>query len=174
MTSPERRPVRVGHDERERAVRALGEHFAKGRLEMDEYEDRCARAYAARTTVDLDALFDELPNPFAPAPSPTQSYPTHSYPTQTYPTQAYPPAPFGREPMTGRPYSDKSKVIAGVLQLVLPFGVGRFYSGHTGMAIAQLLITFFTFGLGAIWPFIDGIVLLAGRPMDPHGRPMRS
>jgi len=159
VTSPQRRPVRVGHDERERAVRALGEHFAKGQLEMDEYEDRCARAYAARTTVDLDALFDELPNPFAPAPHPTQSYPA---------------APFGREPMTGLPYSDKSKVIAGVLQLVLPFGIGRFYSGHTGLAIAQLLITLFTLGLGSIWPFIDGIVLLAGRLMDPHGRPMRS
>ncbi|MGH3568426.1 MAG: NINE protein [Pseudonocardia sp.] len=60
-----------------------------------------------------------------------------------------------------------------MLQLVLPFGVRRFYSGHTGIAVAQLLVTLFTFGLGAIWAFIDGIVLHAGRPMDPYGRPLR-
>lgn len=159
MTTPEGRPVRVGNEERERAVRALGEHFAQGRLEMDEFEDRCARAYAARTTDDLNTLFDDLPRPVVPAPAPVA------------PVVA---APFGREPATGLPYSDKSKVAAGVLQVVLPFGVGRFYTGHTGIAVAQLLVTLVTFGLGAIWSFIDGIVLLAGRPTDPHGRPLRS
>ncbi|MGH3568427.1 MAG: DUF1707 SHOCT-like domain-containing protein [Pseudonocardia sp.] len=103
MTSPERRPIRVGHDERERAVRALGEHFAKGRLDMDEYENRCTRAYAARTTADLDALFDELPNPFTPAPHPAHPYPAQSHPTQPHAAQPhtaqpYPAASFGREP----------------------------------------------------------------------------
>ena len=40
----------------------------------------------------------------------------------------------------GVPLSDKSKVAAGVLQLFLGgFGVGRFYTGHVGIAIAQLL-----------------------------------
>ncbi|MFR9806891.1 DUF1707 domain-containing protein [Pseudonocardia sp. RS010] len=87
---------------------------------------------------------------------------------------AAPDAPYGREPGTGAPYSDKSKLAAGLLQLFLGgAGIGRFYTGHTGIAIAQLIVTIVTFGLGAIWGFVDGIVLLAGRSTDAQGRPLR-
>jgi TM2 domain-containing membrane protein YozV len=83
-------------------------------------------------------------------------------------------APYGIEPVTGRPYSERSKVVAGVLQLALaPLGVGRFYSGHAGIAIAQIVVTFVTCGVGALWPIIDGIMMLAGNPLDGDGRPMR-
>lgn len=83
-------------------------------------------------------------------------------------------APFGVDPLTGLPYSDKSKVVAGLLQIFLgSFGVGRFYLGNPGMAIAQILVTWFTLGVGALWPLIDGIVLLAGQPRDRAGRPLR-
>lgn len=58
-----------------------------------------------------------------------------------------------------------------MLQLVLPFGFGRFYSGHHGIAVAQLLRSLIV--IGAIWAFVDGIVILAGRPTDPYGRPLR-
>ncbi|MCE0766785.1 NINE protein [Pseudonocardia kujensis] len=51
--------------------------------------------------------------------------------------------------------------------------MGRFYTGHTGIAIAQLIVTIVTFGLGAVWGFVDGIVLLAGRSTDAQGRPLR-
>ncbi|GAA4680926.1 hypothetical protein GCM10023215_13060 [Pseudonocardia yuanmonensis] len=85
-----------------------------------------------------------------------------------------PDAPYGREPGTGVPYSDKSKLAAGLLQLFLGgAGIGRFYTGHTGIAVAQLIVTLVTFGLGAIWGFVDGIVLLAGRSTDAQGRPLR-
>lgn len=160
---PEPRPIRIGNDEREQAVRALGDHFAQGRLEPHEFEDRVTQVYAARTTAELHALFDDLPRP-PPTPPPL--------PHLSGDDQA---APFGREPVSGRPLSDKSKVVAGLLQLFLGWaGVGRFYTGHTGLAVAQLLVTLFTLGLGGIWGFIDGIVLLAGHPTDPHGRPLRS
>ncbi|GAA2882683.1 hypothetical protein GCM10010472_46050 [Pseudonocardia halophobica] len=86
----------------------------------------------------------------------------------------HPDAPYGREPGTGAPYSDKSKLAAGLLQLFLGgAGIGRFYTGHTGIAIAQLIVTIVTFGLGAVWGFVDGIVLLAGRSTDAQGRPLR-
>lgn len=102
------------------------------------------------------------------------SYPPHPGPPAYGPYGGYDPsAPFGREVYSGRPYSDKQKIVAGLLQVFLPFGIGRFYTGHTGMAIAQLLVTFLTFGLGGIWSFIDGVVILAGNPLDPHGRPLR-
>jgi TM2 domain-containing membrane protein YozV len=69
------------------------------------------------------------------------------------------------------PYSERYKVIAGVLQLVLPFGVGRFYTGHTGTGVAQLLLS--PFGIGVLWAWIDGILMLLGRPIDRDGRPLR-
>lgn len=80
-------------------------------------------------------------------------------------------APYGREPATGLPYSDQYKIAAGVMQLLLPFGIGRFYTGHIGIAIAQLVLSFA--GIGLLWAFIDGIVILAGRPTDRRGRPLR-
>lgn len=170
-------------------MQALGEHCAQGRITSAEYEERIGMAWEAKTTPDLQALFTDLPEPrpvdpyrAPPDESPTvaQPLPTawHPQPPQQwaggYPPVAYDPAaPYGREPLSGRPYSDKSKVVSGVLQLFLPFGVGRFYSGHVGLGVAQLLVTLFTFGIGALWPFIDGIVILAGNAVDPQGRPLR-
>ncbi|MEV5650266.1 DUF1707 domain-containing protein [Nocardia sp. NPDC052254] len=60
--------VRVGTAEREQAAAALGEHFAAGRLDLDEYDDRVGRAYAAKTSGDLTVLFDDLPRPQPAAP----------------------------------------------------------------------------------------------------------
>jgi len=87
------------------------------------------------------------------------------------------PVPYGYpayDPATGRPLSDKSRVVAGVLQIVLgAFGAGRFYTGHIGMAVAQIAVTWLTCGLGHIWPLIDGIILLAQGGEDAQGRVLR-
>lgn len=84
-------------------------------------------------------------------------------------------APYGIDPVSGLPFSDKSKLVAGLLQIFLGgFGIGRFYLGNVGMAIAQIAVTWLTFGLGSLWPLIDGIVILAGSPRDAAGRPLRS
>lgn len=81
-----------------------------------------------------------------------------------------PGAPYGVDPMTGIPLSEKSKVIAGVLQLVLGgVGAGRWYTGHYGIAVAQLL----TCGGLGVWALIDGIMMLVGNVKDPQGRPLR-
>lgn len=55
--------LRVGDQEREHAARALGDHFAEGRLDRAEYDERLDRAYAAKTRADLAALFRDLPTP---------------------------------------------------------------------------------------------------------------
>ncbi|WP_345424759.1 DUF1707 domain-containing protein [Pseudonocardia xishanensis] len=103
-----------------------------------------------------------------PAPGYSSGLPAYGHP------QPFDPAPYGREPGTGAPYSDKSKVTAGVLQLFLGgAGIGRFYTGHTAIAVAQLIVTLVTFGLGAVWGFVDGIVILASRSTDDRGRPLR-
>ncbi|MEU6564686.1 DUF1707 SHOCT-like domain-containing protein [Nocardia nova] len=59
--------VRIGTAERERAAAALGDHFAAGRLDVDEYDERVRRAYTAKTSGDLAVLFEDLPRP-QPAP----------------------------------------------------------------------------------------------------------
>ncbi|MBO1333807.1 TM2 domain-containing protein [Streptomyces sp. VRA16 Mangrove soil] len=81
-----------------------------------------------------------------------------------------PNAPYGYDPY-GRPYSDKSKIVAGVLQLFLGgFGVGRFYIGNVGIGLAQL----FTCGGLGIWALIDGIILLtSSNTTDSNGRVLR-
>lgn len=75
--------------------------------------------------------------------------------------------------MTGIPYSDKSKVVAGILQLVVPIGIGRFYTGHTTIGILQLVVSVVTCGIGCLWPAIDGIMMLMGNVPDAEGRPLR-
>lgn len=74
----------------------------------------------------------------------------------------------------GRPISDKSKVVAGVLGIALGgFGAGRFYTGHTGLAVAQLIVTLVTCGLGHFWGLVDGIMILVNGGTDAQGRVLR-
>jgi hypothetical protein len=55
--------VRIGDAERDAAAAALGNHFASGRLTREEFDERLEQAWAARTAVDLDPLFADLPGP---------------------------------------------------------------------------------------------------------------
>jgi TM2 domain-containing membrane protein YozV len=113
------------------------------------------------------------PPPPAPTPAPTPGYAGYTPPGA--PAGAYgvsSQAPYGLHPGTGIPYSDKSKVIAGVLNIVIPFGVGRFYIGDTGIGVAQLIVGFFTCGL---WSIIDGIIMLVkDDAKDSRGYILRS
>jgi TM2 domain-containing membrane protein YozV len=112
-------------------------------------------------------------------PPPPPGYPPPYQPQGAYPPGAYydPSAPYGRHPITGEPLSDKSKVVAGLLQLIGLFGlvgIGRIYLGYTGLGIAQLVVGLVTCGLGAvIWGIIDAVLLLTDRVRDPQGRPLR-
>ncbi len=81
-------------------------------------------------------------------------------------------APFGVHPLSGIPYSEKSKVVAGLLQLFVPC-VGRFYTGHTTLAFIQLGVMIVTCGVGALWPMVDGVLMLMGRVTDSDGRILR-
>ncbi|GAS93360.1 TM2 domain-containing protein [Mycolicibacterium canariasense] len=121
------------------------------------------------------------PGNIPPPPPGGAQYPPQyppPYPPPAYPGGYYDPmAPYGRHPLTGEPYSDKSKVVAGLLQLLGLFGlvgIGRIYLGYTGLGIAQLLVGLVTCGLGAvIWGIIDAVLLLTDKVRDPQGRPLR-
>ena len=74
----------------------------------------------------------------------------------------------------GRPLSDKSKVVAGLLGILLGgFGAGRFYTGHIGIAVAQLVVSFCTLFVGSLWGLIDGIIILINGGTDAQGRVLR-
>ncbi|GHJ50681.1 hypothetical protein Cs7R123_80270 [Catellatospora sp. TT07R-123] len=113
-------------------------------------------------------------------------------PYQPYALPPVSPMPMG---YTGPPQSDKSKVTAGLLQLLPGFllglgGIGRLYAGHTALGVTQLVATligwislwcaFVLFVPVAIftgvwlWFVIDGIVLMSGNPVDGQGRPLRA
>jgi uncharacterized protein DUF1707/TM2 domain-containing protein len=162
--------LRIGTQEREDAVRVLGEHFAAGRLQVDEYEKRVTDALESQTRGDLRPLFADLPAPYpaflvppALAPSDTNLWQNAGGTVVLMP--AYPPAP---PPVV---YSDKNRLAAGILQILLPFGIGRFYTGHTGIAVAQLLTSLLF--IGVIWSFVDGIILLVSGGTDGQGRRLR-
>lgn len=53
--------IRVGDDDRDRAVSRLREACGEGRLTLEEFTDRMGAAFAATTRGDLDALVADLP-----------------------------------------------------------------------------------------------------------------
>jgi hypothetical protein len=64
----ERPGIRIGTAERNAAMKALDEHLAAGRLQVEEYGERSAIAANAITAPELAALFDDLPAPHPELP----------------------------------------------------------------------------------------------------------
>jgi Domain of unknown function (DUF1707) len=54
--------MRVGDAEREAAAAELREHYASGRLTLDELNERIDKAFAAKTRGDLNVLMTDLPS----------------------------------------------------------------------------------------------------------------
>ena len=130
------------------------------------------------------------PPPYYPPPGqfppPGQYGSAGQFPPPVYPPPYYgdPSAPYGRDPLTGEPLSDKSKVVAGLLQLlglVGILGIGRIYLGQNGLGITQLisglLIGIVTCGIGfivpVVWGIVDAVLILTGKVRDSQGRPLR-
>ena len=72
------------------------------------------------------------------------------------------------------PTAAKSKLVAGLLGIFLGgFGIHRFYLGYTGIGIIQIVVTLITCGAGALWGFIEGILILVGNiNTDAQGNPL--
>jgi uncharacterized protein DUF1707 len=148
--------MRVGDAEREAAAAELREHYASGRLTLDELNERIDKVFAAKTRGDLNALMTDLPSrrPGGPAGLP-----------EAGPTGAG--GPFG----TGGPFGD-----GGPFGPSGPFGPGGggWNSGPraagplrtagsvfvTMLVVAALVLvgTLGAFGIGAGRPI--GIVLI--------------
>lgn len=72
----------------------------------------------------------------------------------------------------------KSKIAAGLLGIFLGYlGIHNFYLGYNGKAVAQLLITLLSCGIGgvvtSIWGLIEGVLILTGSiNTDARGIPL--
>ena len=75
--SPADPRLRISDSDRERAMADLALHYADGRLEHEEYDERLDAIWTARTRADLAVLFSDLPRPqvaYPPAkPAPRRS-----------------------------------------------------------------------------------------------------
>lgn len=69
----------------------------------------------------------------------------------------------------------KSKMTAGLLGIFLgAWGIHNFYLGNTGRGIAQIIVTCVTCGIGGLWGFIEGIMILCGSiNKDANGVPLK-
>ena len=118
-----------------------------------------------------------------PLPGPDESRPTYPGPAPT--GAAYPGDPPPGYPAPGPDVivvpgvvdgQDKSLLTAGLLGIFLgSIGVHRFYLGYTSIGVLQILVTIATFGLGALWGMIEGVLILSGSGIttDADGRPLR-
>jgi hypothetical protein len=81
--------IRIGDAERNAAAESLREHYAAGRLTMEEFQERLDAVFAAKTDVDLGKLSEDLPH--------TASYAGTSYAGTSYAGSSYslpwPPGP---------------------------------------------------------------------------------
>ena len=147
-------------------------------------------------------LYDEnsyqdptAPPPFPPPYLPPAVPPPAGYGQSLVPQAGYPPFAAAIDPATGQPLSDKSKLAAGLLQLLVGgltgiAGIGRLYAGNIGIGVAQLILSIIGWITAVclgwllvplivpiaswLWVVIDGVVILAGRPVDGQGRLLRS
>jgi uncharacterized membrane protein YccC len=55
--------MRVSDAERQAVADRLAVHYADGRLDQAEFDERTGRAISAKTRADLDGLLDDLPEP---------------------------------------------------------------------------------------------------------------
>ena len=69
----------------------------------------------------------------------------------------------------------KSKLAAGLLGIFLGgWGIHNFYLGFTGKGIAQIIVTIVTCGIGSLWGFVEGILILTGSiNTDAQGIPLK-
>ena len=69
----------------------------------------------------------------------------------------------------------KSKMAAALLGIFLgSWGIHNFYLGNTSRGIIQIVVTICTCGIGGLWGFIEGIMILAGSiNTDANGVPLQ-
>jgi TM2 domain-containing membrane protein YozV len=126
----------------------------------------------AANVTELMSAF-KLIEPMASPPPVPGSIPPISPPTQhphsmsSSPMRMVSIQPQGYPRTLQLPKSDKSRTVAGILQIIP--GVGRIYLGYAALGVIQFVLS--PCGFGIVWSLIDGIMILSGKVgIDGYGR----
>jgi hypothetical protein len=98
--------LRAADADRTAVATVLGQHMTAGRLTVDEYDERLARAYAARTYGELDQLTADLPA--------TPQHPRASRPASTPPARVGVPGSGGDVHSSWRAWLTTSVIVVTV------------------------------------------------------------
>ena len=142
--------MRVSDAEREAAAAELREHFASGRLDQEELDQRLTAAFAAKTRADLNALFTDLPSAGQGWAAAGAGAPPGS--GRASGTGPFGAGPFGAGPAGPGPFG------AGGFRVSAGRALGRAVAG-TVLVWALLIVGILgVFGIGAGRPI--GVVLI--------------
>lgn len=69
----------------------------------------------------------------------------------------------------------KSRLVAGLLGILIGgIGIHNFYLGNNTRGVLQIIVTLVTCGVGAVWGFIEGILILCRHiNYDAFGIPLK-
>src|SRR5215831_8081383 len=98
--------VRVGDADREAVAAQLREHFADGRLTLEELNERLDQAFAAKTKADLNTVMRDLPQAMRPGAGLPYGGPGRPGPAGS---PGWPGPPYGR-PAPGRMACGRSRI----------------------------------------------------------------
>ena len=125
--------VRVGDADREAVTAQLREHYADGRLTLEELNERLDQAFAAKTKADLNTVMRDLPQ----APRPAAGMPYGGTAWQ---------GPGWTGPMAGRPGQDYGWTGQGSQR---PRGTCNAFAPLMGLVWLALIVGgVYLFGLG--------------------------
>ncbi len=100
--------IRVGDAEREAVAAQLREHYADGRLTLDELNERLDQAFAAKTRADLAAVTRDLPI----SPGTAVGSGTNAWQDATSGSSGYSGSSGGTGRARGRPFAVLAPVLA--------------------------------------------------------------
>ena len=139
--------VRVGDADRDMVAAQLREHYADGRLTLEELNERLDQTFAAKTKADLNTVMHDLPQ----APRPTAGVP---YGGTAWQGPAWP------GPMATKPGQDYGNGGWGGSQR--PRGMGNAFAPLMGLIWFFLILgSVFVFGLGGDRPLLIVLFLAA-------------
>ena len=126
--------VRVGDADREAVAAQLREHYADGRLTLEELNERLDQAFAAKTKADLNTVMRDLPQAMRPAAG-------MPYGGAAWQGPAWP------GPMATRPGQDDGNGWGGSQGSQRPRGLGGAFAPMMGMVwLFVILGSVFLFG----------------------------
>jgi uncharacterized membrane protein len=153
--------IRASDADRDRVAEILGAAYADGRLSKDEYDDRLAAGFSARTYADLDRLVADLPRAapvVRPSPGPVMQGKTNSL--------AVASIACGLGQFLVGPLATIPAIVLGHMAL---HQVRRTGEQGAGLALAGLLLGWTAVILGLVAIIAMGLVAASGIPGPIQG-----